>query len=119
MILPSSKSNSPSIVNGRLPIALTTLSTGGFSPYNDSVAHLSRPLQGVVLLFMLAAGANFALYYALARRRELAALRDVEFRVYLGIAAGATLLVSVDLFAAGVSSSPGGAMTSWLRCHTN
>ena len=39
---------------------------------------------------MLAAGANFALYYALARRRNLQVLRDVEFRVYLGIAVAAT-----------------------------
>jgi trk system potassium uptake protein TrkH len=84
----------------------STVSTGGFSPYSDSVAHLSRALQLVVLFFMLAAGINFALYYALVLRRDLGVLRDAELRVYLGIAIAATLLVTVDVFAAGAGEAP-------------
>ena len=83
----------------------STVSTGGFSPYADSVAHFSAPLQIVILVFMLAAGANFALYYAVVDRRSLAALRDVELRVYLGLAATAATLVTLDVFAAGSAPS--------------
>ena len=48
----------------------STVSTGGFSPYADSLAHFSTAIQVVVLLFMLAAGINFSLYYAMASRRD-------------------------------------------------
>ena len=82
--------------------AFSTVSTGGFSPYTDSVAHFSRPIQIVILLFMLAAGVNFALYYALATRRELGVLRDVELRVYLGLTLAASGIVALDLYAAGI-----------------
>ncbi len=75
----------------------STVSTGGFSPYADSVAHFGTAIQLVILVFMLAAGVNFALYYAVARRRDFSALRDVELRVYLGLALGASLLIIFDL----------------------
>jgi trk system potassium uptake protein TrkH len=90
--------------------SFSTVSTGGFSPYTDSVAHFSTGPQIIILVFMLMAGANFALYYAVVQRRDLSALRDVELRVYLGIALVATLLVSVDIFAAGSVDSVGGAL---------
>ena len=80
----------------------STVSTGGFSPYTDSVAHFSRSLQIVIVFFMLAAGVNFALYYALAGRRDLGVLRDVELRFYLGVAGAAAAFVIIDLLA-GVS----------------
>ena len=50
------------------------------------------------LVFMLAAGINFSLYFALATRRDLVVFRDVEARVYLAIALAATAVVAVDLF---------------------
>lgn len=78
-----------------------TVSTGGFSPYADSAAHFGPAIQGVILLFMLAAGANFSLYYAVVRRRDLTALRDTELHVYLGLAALASLVVLVDLVLGG------------------
>ena len=90
--------------------AFSTVSTGGFSPYNDSVAHLSQALRLVVLVFMLAAGVNFALYYTLAARRNSAALRDMELRVYLGIAVTASILVAVDVFASSGAATVGSAL---------
>ncbi len=88
----------------------STVSTGGFSPYSDSAAHFSAPIQVLILLFMLAAGVNFALYYALARRRDLSALRDVELRVYLGIGVVASTLVVFDLIAGDVTPGAGAAL---------
>ena len=76
----------------------STVSTGGFSPYTDSAAHFGSLNQIVILLFMLASGINFTLYYALLRRRDGSVLKDVELRIYLLIAGLASLLVAVDIF---------------------
>jgi len=88
----------------------STVSTGGFSPYADSAAHFGAPVQALILVFMLAAGANFALYYALVRHRDLTALRDIELRVYLGLAAAATGLVVLDLVVNDATPSAGVAL---------
>ncbi|MGH0031396.1 MAG: TrkH family potassium uptake protein [Myxococcota bacterium] len=81
--------------------SFSTISTGGFSPYNDSLAHFPIRIQLVVLVFMLAAGVNFFVHYSLASKRNLSVLRDLELRVYLGIAAMGTLLVLWNLMGAG------------------
>lgn len=87
-----------------------TMATGGFSTLNRSIAGFESPLiEGTIVLFMIAAGTNFSLYYLLVVRRgnfaknagffaRLAPLfRDVEFRAYLTIIAVATLVLTVDL----------------------
>jgi len=88
----------------------STVSTGGFSPYVDSIAHFSIPLQSVVLIFMLAAGVNFSLYYALARNDVSAFFHDTELRVYVLIAAASTLVVGADIYFAGLDSEPAHAL---------
>ena len=46
--------------------ALTTMPTGGFSPYSASIAALENPAAEVVItIFMFLAGVNFTLYYRL------------------------------------------------------
>jgi trk system potassium uptake protein TrkH len=81
----------------------STLSTGGFSPRNASVAAFDSPfVHLVVVVFMVAAGANFSLYYGLRKRRGWNLLRDFELRLYLMIIGAATLIVAVDLWAQGV-----------------
>lgn len=77
----------------------STVSTGGFSPHTDSLAHFSSPIQVVVLIFMIISGANFSLYYALVLRRDTEALRDPELRFYLGLIAVCVLVVAFDLAA--------------------
>lgn len=75
----------------------STVSTGGFSPYADSAGHFSALVQGIILLFMVAAGVNFSLYYVVLRSRSLGSLRDPELRFYLVLIAGATLVLAADL----------------------
>jgi trk system potassium uptake protein TrkH len=75
----------------------STLSTGGFSPHADSIAHFGPVVQVVVLLFMLAAGANFSLYFTTLRNRNLEALRDRELQVYLCMFVLATLFIVFDM----------------------
>ena len=88
----------------------STVSTGGFSPYTDSIAHFSIPLQAVVLIFMLAAGVNFALYYSLVRGAGIGAFRDAEFRVYLSVAGAAAAVVALDIYASGLDAAPAHAL---------
>lgn len=74
-----------------------TVSTGGFSPYPDSIARFSPAVQLVISLFMVSAGVNFSLYYSLVRRRDPRALWDVELRIYLALLLVATAVVTADL----------------------
>ncbi len=83
----------------------STVSTGGFSPYGDSIAHFSIPVQLVMMLFMIAAGANFSLYYAVVRRRDLRALRDAELRFYLVLLLAASAAIGLDVANAGGGAS--------------
>jgi trk system potassium uptake protein TrkH len=84
----------------------STVSTGGFSPYADSVAHFGWPIQLAILVFMLGSGINFSLYLSTLRLRSLAALRDAELRAYLVITAAATLAIAADLMLTGTESGP-------------
>jgi trk system potassium uptake protein TrkH len=80
----------------------STLSTGGFSPHPESIGRFSPLVRFIVMIFMLAAGVNFTLYYTVVRRRDASVLRDHELRFYLGIVAVATAIVALDLSNAGV-----------------
>lgn len=79
--------------------ALTTMSTGGFSTRDASIAAFeSAAVELTIAGFMVIAGVNFALYYAIIRTRSLKALfRSVELRAYLGIIAGATAVVTFGI----------------------
>lgn len=77
----------------------TAMSTGGFSPEPRSIEPFGWISQVILVVFMVIAGANFALWYRTARGDWRAAPRDGEFRVYLGILAGASLLVGIGLLA--------------------
>lgn len=78
--------------------ALTTMPTGGFSTENESIAAFSAATQWVIVGFMVAAGANFALTYtALVRRRPRTIARDEEFRVYLALLSVGALVILVEL----------------------
>ena len=62
-----------------------TIATGGFSTYNDSVAHFhSVSIEMTIALFMVLACTNFALLYMLLIGNPKALVKDVEFRVYIG-----------------------------------
>lgn len=82
--------------------AFATLPTGGFFTDGQSLAEFSAATHWVTAIFMVLGGANFALnYLAFARLKPLRALRDEELRLYLGIIAIATALVTVEIWATG------------------
>ena len=85
--------------------AFATMATGGFSTYNASLGHFLQEnaangiaIEYTVIVFMLLAGANFTLLFLCFTGKPLAMLRDVEFRTYIGIIAGVTLLVCCSGF---------------------
>ncbi|MDG6225102.1 MAG: TrkH family potassium uptake protein [Candidatus Thermoplasmatota archaeon] len=82
--------------------SFTTLSTGGFSPYNSSVGHFSGMRFGilieiVIIIFILFGNTNFVLHYNLFRGRWRGYLRDQEFRFYILAWSFFILLVMGDL----------------------
>lgn len=72
--------------------SLTTMSTGGFGTEATSIAEFSAYSKGVITVFMLIAGASFALHFRALRRPSLY-VASTEFRLYLGIAAAAVVIV--------------------------
>ena len=83
--------------------AFTTMPTGGFSPEAESLGAFGAATQWTVIVFMLVAGTNFALLYALlARGRARALLRDEELRVYLGLVVVAGFVIVAELLAEGI-----------------
>jgi len=66
--------------------ALTTTSTGGFSPYGASIGHYnSLVVELVIMAGMLYGGANFALHWRAARGELRAYPKDAEFRGYVAM----------------------------------
>ncbi|MEW6666102.1 MAG: TrkH family potassium uptake protein [Thermodesulfobacteriota bacterium] len=75
-----------------------TMPTGGFSPRNASIAHYQDAyIDGVIIVFMLVAGMNFSLHYRLIKGDWRTFYRDPEMRVFLGIVAVVTALVTFEL----------------------
>ena len=66
--------------------SFATLATGGFSTKNASLAaYGSSYIDGVVTLFMILAGVNFALHFQVLRGRAGDFFKSEELQVYLGL----------------------------------
>ena len=88
--------------------ALSTLSTGGFSTKNASVAHWNdQPvIQYIIMLFMFLAGTNFVLSYFAFKGRVQRILKDEEFKLYFKfIVVFACIAVLIIYFRADMSAS--------------
>ncbi|MBD0778504.1 TrkH family potassium uptake protein [Maribacter sp. ANRC-HE7] len=88
--------------------SLATLSTGGFSTKNASLAYWNdQPLiQYIVILFMFLAGSNFVLSYFAFKGKVRRVLMDEEFRFYTGFIIVFSIIVGlVVLYKANVPVS--------------
>jgi trk system potassium uptake protein TrkH len=79
---------------------LTTLSAGGFSPETRSIEPFGAWAQWAILVFMVIAGTNIALWYRSIFRGGAQVRRDEELRVYLALIAAVAALIAVDLYRA-------------------
>lgn len=76
--------------------AFTSISTGGFSTKNESLAfYASQPIiQFIVTIFMLLGGTNFVLLYYIFRAKFSKVFEDDEFRIYLIILGVSALFIA-------------------------
>lgn len=85
--------------------AVTTLgciSTGGLAPVYGGIGSFhSLYIEMVIAVFCILASINFVLYHYVVTGRLHQALRDIEFRAYLIIIAGASLLCTFSLMSTG------------------
>jgi trk system potassium uptake protein len=85
--------------------AFCTMPTGGFSTLNGSIAQFnSSYFEGVITLFMILAGINFALHYKFLKGDFRVFGRDPECRVFLSILAILILLVTCNIYGTVYSS---------------
>lgn len=86
--------------------SFTTMSTGGFGTKAASLAAFDNFAQWVVIIFMILAGASFALHYKALRFRDpLAYLRNAEFRLYGGILLAAATFIVVGTWSGAVGDT--------------
>lgn len=83
--------------------SFTTLSTGGYSIYDSSIAHFriagfphAHLIEMVILLFMLFGGINFLLHFRFWTGDIKSIWDTSEIRYYWGFLAGAVLLIYVS-----------------------
>ncbi len=76
--------------------AMATVSTGGFSTKNTSLAYWNHlPLvQYVIILFMVVAGTNFILTYFALKGKVRKVIQSEEFRYYIFGILGITIIIS-------------------------
>jgi trk system potassium uptake protein TrkH len=74
--------------------ALATLSTGGFSTKNTSVAFWNNQpiIQYIIIVFMFLAGTNFVISYFAFTKKIQRVIKDEEFKVYSIFIIGFTLV---------------------------
>jgi trk system potassium uptake protein len=76
-----------------------TVSTGGFSPYNASLAAFdSTWIHSIVIVFMTLAGINFALHFQFLRGKFGVYRHSSETKFYIGVMAAAALFMTWDLW---------------------
>ncbi len=74
--------------------AFTTVSTGGFSPHNASLAHFdSAAVEWIAIAAMFLAGGSFALYFRALRGEPGPLLRSSELRAYAVVVLAAVAVV--------------------------
>ena len=80
--------------------SFSTVAIGGFSTYDASMGHFNSTLiEGIAVIFMILAAANFSLHFAAWRARSFSVYRlDPEFRAFILTLAGLSVVASALLF---------------------
>ncbi len=80
--------------------SLATLSTGGFSTKNASLAHWNNEplIQYIVIFFMFLAGSNFVLSYFAFKGKVQRIIKDEEFKFYTGFIVMFSIIVALVVY---------------------
>lgn len=80
-----------------LTTSFSTIGTGGFGIYNDSVAGFSPLQQNMITLFMILSGINYTVYFCLLQKQFKNALSIEEVRFYLLIILAGACVITWDI----------------------
>ena len=80
--------------------SMTTLSTGGFSTKNASLAYWNAQpiIQYIVVFFMFLAGTNFVLSYFVFKGKFKEIIKDEEFKLYFKFIAIFTIIAALIIY---------------------
>ena len=78
--------------------AFSSAATAGFSIFSDSAGSLKPLTQWIIVIFMMIAGVNYALYEQLSRGKFKKLFNDEEFRWYLIIQIAASILIAFNIY---------------------
>ena len=91
--------------------SFSTIATGGFSTYNDSIAHFDNLwIEGIITVFMILSGIHFGLLFATLSGKRNNIFRSDVTRFYLSMIVVATLLVSLSTWNSNIYSTFGEAL---------
>ena len=95
--------------------AFSTVATGGFSTLNDSVKGFDSVLiEYIILFFMLLSGLHFGLIYSSVTTRSLKIFKSPVVKYYIACVLIFSVIITVNLLAAGVETNWGEAMSHSL-----
>jgi trk system potassium uptake protein TrkH len=96
--------------------SFSTVAIGGFSTHDASLGHFASPaIELIAVAFMIVAAANFSLHFLAWRDRALKHyFVDPEFRSYVWILGGLSLIVIAALFWQRVYERPDETLTKGL-----
>lgn len=78
--------------------SFTTVSTGGFSPLNSSIANYSPYIQYIIATFMILGGTSFTLHFFFLKRQFNRIIKNEELWFYIILIFSASLFISIGLF---------------------
>ena len=79
-------------------IAMSTVSTGGLTYMNNSLANLTSYAKLVVAIFMFLSGVNFNIYFLLVVNKFKSAFKSEELKVYIGITIVSVLFIFINTY---------------------
>ncbi len=81
-----------------LLLAFGSAGTGGFAIREANIAHYgSHYIEMVVAIFTMLFGINFNIFFLFIMRRQRLAIRNEEFRVYLALIFGCTVIIAQSI----------------------
>ena len=75
-----------------------TIASGGFSTKNASIAEYSPYIQYVIIVFMIFAGTNFALFFFVWKGNWKKLTKNAEYKVFLSVILVVSLCIGTTLF---------------------
>jgi len=80
--------------------SMSTLSTGGFSTKNASIAHWNNQpiIEYIIIVFMFLAGTNFVLSYFAFKGKIQKVIKDEEFKMYFRFIAIFTIISALIIY---------------------